>query len=461
MGLTPTRKIATGAILATTAALLTAVGIAAAPNGSAAVGCGVLFDDFNYSSHSDAALSQRGWSIRSNAGGPGVAGAGWRADNVSFPTVDGQQVAQLKAVTDGTAAGTSHAEMSQSNRRFLEGTYLARIKFSDAPAGGADGDHVNQTFYTISPLAAPKDPNYSEMDFSEYLPNGGWGDAAPTDYQTTWYTYVADPWYADNQHSQQSRSIDGWHDVMATVSGGHVKYYIDGALVGDHSGKFYPRQNMSIDFNQWFIDLAGHTGGTSTYLESVDYVYHAKKQVLSPAQATAAINGYRSAGRAYTDDIASSDDCDPGTPPVGNPPPPAPTTPPVNPPTSGATMLQSNFSGRCIDIPGGRADAGVLLEQWECNNGDNQKWSFQADGTLRAMGKCMDPAGGALANGTPVQLAACNTNPVQRFTLTAARTLVNVSSGRCVDVKDWNGSNGAALQLWDCAGGANQIWGKL
>jgi hypothetical protein len=454
MGLTPTRKIAIGATLAATAAALTGIGIAAAPSSSAAAGCGVLFDDFNYSSRTDAALGQRGWSIRSSSGGPGVAGARWLADNVSFPTVDGQKVAQLKAVTDGTAGGTSHAEFSQSNRRFFEGTYLARIKFSDAPASGSDGDHVNQTFYTISPLAAPMDPTYSELDFSEYLPNGGWGEPGPINYQTSWYTYVADPWYADNQHSQQARSINGWHDVMATVSGGHVKYYIDGALVGDHSGKVYPRQNMSIDFNQWFIDLAGHAGGTSTYLQSVDYVYHAKKQVLSPAQATAAINGFRSAGSAHADSVVTTNDCDPGVPPATNPPTTAP-------PASGATMLQSNFSGRCIDIPGAQANAGALLQMWDCNGSDAQKWAFQPDGTLRAMGKCMDPAGGALANGTPIQLADCNANPVQRFTLTSARTLVNVSSGRCVDIKDWNGSNGAALQLWDCAGTANQIWGKI
>ena len=450
MGLKPNRKIVIGTTLATAAAALTGLGIASAPSSSAAVGCGVLFDDFNYTSRTDAALSQRGWRIRTNAGGPGVSGASWLADNVSFPTVDRQKVAQLRAATNGTAGGTSHAEFSQSNRRFFEGTYLARIKFSDAPASGSDGDHVNQTFYTISPLAAPMDPTYSELDFSEYLPNGGWGEAGPINYQTTWYTYVADPWYADNQHSQQARSINGWHDVMATVSGGHVKYYIDGALVGDHSGKYYPRQNMSIDFNQWFIDLAGHAGGTSTYLQSVDYLYHAKRQVLSPAQATAAINGYRSSGATHTDSIATTNDCDPGVPP-GTEPPPA----------SGATMLQSNFSGRCIDIPGGQPNAGALLQMYDCNNSDAQRWSSESDGTLRAMGKCMDPAGGALANGTPIQLANCNTNPVQRFTLTSARTLVNVSSGRCVDIKDWNGSNGAALQLWDCCGTANQIWGRI
>ncbi|WP_229075900.1 ricin-type beta-trefoil lectin domain protein [Actinoplanes sp. DH11] len=458
MGLTRTRKIAIGTTLAATVATFTGIGVAAAPQSSAAVGCGVLFDDFNYASRTDAALGQRGWSIRSNAGGPGVAGARWLADNVSFPTVDGQKVAQLRAVTDGTAGGTSHAEFSQSNRRFFEGTYLARIKFADAPVSGPDGDHVNQTFYTISPLAAPRDPMYSEMDFSEYLPNGGWGDPGPVNYQTTWYTYVADPWYADNQHSQQSRSLNGWHDVMATVSGGHVKYYIDGTLVGDHSGKVYPRQNMSIDFNQWFIDLAGHTGGgASTYLQSVDYVYHAKKQVLSPAQAAAAINGYRSGNTTHADSVVTTNDCDPGVPPGTNPP----TTPPTTPPASGATMLQSNFSGRCIDIPNAQANAGVRLQTWDCNGTDAQKWTFAADGTVRAMGKCMDPAGGALTGGTPIQLADCNANPVQRFTLTSARTLVNVSSGRCVDIKDWVGSNGAALQLWDCAGTANQIWGKI
>jgi hypothetical protein len=319
-----TRTITIGATVAATTGALAAFGIASAPSSSAATACGVLFDDFSYSSRTDPALSQHGWSIRTEEGGPGVPGAGWRADNVSFPTVDGQRVAQLAARTDGTAAGTSHAEFSLSNRRFLEGTYLARIKFADAPATGPDGDHVNQTFYTISPLAAPMDPTYSEIDFSEYLPNGGWGEAGPINYQTTWYTYVPDPWYADNQHSQQARSIAGWHDVMATVAGGHVKYYIDGALVGDHSGKVYPRQNMSIDFNQWLIDLTGRpAGGTSVWQESVDYVFHAKKQVLTPAQASAAVATYRSAGTTHTDNVVATGDCTAGNPPE----PPATASP--------------------------------------------------------------------------------------------------------------------------------------
>ncbi|WP_030438661.1 glycoside hydrolase family 16 protein [Actinoplanes subtropicus] len=125
-----------------------------------------------------------------------------------------------------------------------------------------------------------------------------------------------------------------------------------------------------------------------------------------------------------------------------------------------ASALKSNFSGRCIDIPGANPVDGARLQMYDCNGTAAQQWTFNSDGTLRAMGKCMDPAGGALTNGTPIQLVTCNGNPVQRFTLSAAGDLVDVSANRCVDVKDWNSANGAALQLWDCAGTSNQKWTK-
>src|SRR5689334_2903793 len=105
------------------AAGLTTAGVGAARPAQAAVTCGVLFDDFAYSSPADPAFAQRGWHVRTNAGGPGVPGATWSAGNVSFPVVDGQTVARLQASTNGTAGGTSHAEMSLSDRRFFEGTY--------------------------------------------------------------------------------------------------------------------------------------------------------------------------------------------------------------------------------------------------------------------------------------------------------------------------------------------------
>ncbi|GAA1647493.1 glycoside hydrolase family 16 protein [Actinoplanes couchii] len=127
-------------------------------------------------------------------------------------------------------------------------------------------------------------------------------------------------------------------------------------------------------------------------------------------------------------------------------------------PTPTGSALKSNLNGRCIDIPSGNTADGTRLQMYDCNGLAPQKWTFNSDGTLRAMGKCMDPAGGALANGTPIQLVTCNGNPVQRFTLSGAGDLVNISANRCVDIVENNSANGARLQLWDCAGTANQKW---
>jgi hypothetical protein len=305
---------------------------AGAPSASAA-DCGQLFDDFSYGSSSDAALTAHGWTPRSYAGGPGVPGATWSPDNITFPTADGQKVMQLTASTDGTGAGTGHAELYSTQKRYFEGTYASRVRFTDTPTGGADGDHINETFFTISPLNGDLDPTYSELDISEYLPNGGWGETGPINYQTTWYTYRNEPWYADNTHSEQRSSLNGWHDLVATVANGHVIYYIDGVQVGDHSGHFYPRQTMTINWNLWFIDTAAHSGGRSTYVQQVDWVLFAKNRVLTPAQVSSSAAAYRSGGTTFTDTVDATGGCTnpPTTPPTTTPPASPPTTPPTNP----------------------------------------------------------------------------------------------------------------------------------
>jgi hypothetical protein len=341
-------------VLASAIALLGAagaVGIAAtAPTASAAEStCGYLFDDFNYNSSGDSTLTSHGWVPRSYAGGPGVSGATWSPNSITFPTSDGQKVMQLTASTDGTGSGTNQAELYSSQKRYLDGTYASRIKFTDTPASGADGDHVNETFFTISPLNGDLDPNYSELDFSEYLPNGGWGETGPINYQTSWYTYRNDPWYADNVHSEERQSFNGWHDLVIQVAKGHIVYFIDGVQVGDHSGKFYPRQTMTINWNLWFIDTAAHTGGLSTYNEQVDYLLFAKNQVLTPAQATAQAAAYRAAGNTFTDTVDSAGPCTTPTTSPTTPPTTTPTTPPTTPPTgpsatSCAAAAEWNFN---------------------------------------------------------------------------------------------------------------------
>jgi hypothetical protein len=260
----------------------------------------VLFDDFAYTSSGDPKIAQRGWTVRSGGGGPGVPDAVWDPALVTFPTVGGNQVLQLESSNNGSSA--RQTEMYHQ-RKFFEGTYGARVFFTDTPARGIDGDNVVQTFFTITPLNAPMDPDYGEMDF-EYLPNGGWGEPSNILYTTTWETYQPDPWVADNIHTEQRTSFAGWHDLVIQVASGRVRYYIDGNLFADHGDRYYPETPMSINFNLWFISggLVGQPGDRA-YREQVDWLYFAENEVVSPDQVRTRVNGYRTAGVDHVDTV--------------------------------------------------------------------------------------------------------------------------------------------------------------
>jgi hypothetical protein len=345
----------------------------AATTPAAAASCGAFYDDFSYSSRTDAAFSSNGWVARSESGGPGVAGAAWSADNITFPTVDGQKVAQLTSSTDGSSSGTVQSELRSSQLRFQDGTYASRIKFQDTPASGSDGDHINETYFVIGPPQRYNyDPQYSELDFSEYLPNGGWGVSGPIDYETSWNGYQEDPWDPRNAHSSQNGSLDGWHTLVSQVGGGHVKYYIDGTLVGDHtvddqthSLPVYPRVPMTLSYNLWFIDTAGHAGGTSTYKESVDWTYYAKNATLTPDQAVTQANAVRGSGSSHQDTLSTT--CTtPTTPPTTTPPT---TTPPTTPPTTAPTTAPPTGPANCANAPAWDWSTVYLAGQTVTHNG--------------------------------------------------------------------------------------------
>ncbi len=261
----------------------------------------VLFDDFSYTTSSDSRISQRGWTVRSGGGGPGVPGAVWDPALVTFPTVSGSKVLQLESSNNGSSARQTEL---YHQRKFFEGTYAARVRFSDTPVRGVDGDNVVQTFFTITPLNAPLDPSYGELDF-EYLPNGGWGEPSSILFQTTWETYQAEPWIADNIHTEQRTSFAGWHDLVIQVSGGRVRYFVDGAMFADHGDRYYPETPMSINFNLWFISggLVGAPGDRA-YQQQVDWVLFTKNQVLSPDQVRSRVAGYRASATEHLDTVS-------------------------------------------------------------------------------------------------------------------------------------------------------------
>lgn len=255
----------------------------------------VLFDDFKYTDAKQ--LEQHGWIIRSAPGWPGVPGATW--GGISLP---GDGTVRMTSSTDGTPANTHQTQLCQQ-RKFLDGTYAARVRFTDAPAGGPTGDQIVETFYMISPIKKALDPVYGETDF-EYLPNGGWGKTGPTMFFTTWYTFQLEPWIADNVSNNVSGALGGWHTLVAQLGNGTVTYYIDGKQQAQHTGKFYPRSIMSLNFNLWFVRTGMIAGNdTRTYIEDIDWVYHRANKVIAPDAVEAEVAKFREQQVAFRDTV--------------------------------------------------------------------------------------------------------------------------------------------------------------
>src|SRR5690606_1644032 len=148
---------------------------------------GVLFDTFDYLGAKDPALFKHGWLVRTSKGGPGIEST-WSADGVTFPgdeeALEGGQVLQLRASTDGTEAGTKQASLGTAASKFREGTCGGRMRRSGRQAPGEAGDHVNQSFYAIG----GKGSMSSELD-NEYMPNAGWGRPRHKLDTVTWYDH--------------------------------------------------------------------------------------------------------------------------------------------------------------------------------------------------------------------------------------------------------------------------------
>lgn len=293
-----------GAVVAVAAAVVVP-GADARPDarGAARAVARTLFDDFSYARRDQ--LGRQGWIVRTEAGWPGIRGARWSADNVTLvadPLRRGNRLLRMSSWTDGTPEGTSQTQVCHA-RKYREGTYAARVRFHDAPSRGLDVDQVVETFYAISPLEAPFDPDYSELDW-EYLPNAGWGAPPATLFVTSWETARLEPWFADNVFTTRTASLDGWHTLVLQVVGGTVVYFLDGSHLATHDARYYPEVPMSIDFNLWFIDGGLYAGGSSRrWDEEIDWVFHRAGVALTPGQVAVEVRRLRRAKVAFRDTV--------------------------------------------------------------------------------------------------------------------------------------------------------------
>ncbi|MEV6524468.1 RICIN domain-containing protein [Longispora sp. NPDC051575] len=94
----------------------------------------------------------------------------------------------------------------------------------------------------------------------------------------------------------------------------------------------------------------------------------------------------------------------------------------AGPVTSGGTYeVALSGTGQALDVPGGATAPGTRLIVWAWHGGDNQRWTFTANGD-------------------------------------GSYAIRNVKSGLCVDVDGAGTAAGAAVLQWTCTGTANQRW---
>lgn len=269
----------------------------------------VFFDDFSYGSTAEM-WREGGWTPRSQNGHPGVSGASWSPEGLSLqddPEQRGNRLLRLRAQTDGTGPGTQQSQMCHQ-RKYLEGTYAARVRFRDLPSAGVDGDPVIQTFYVVSPLRYDFDPEFSELDW-EYLPNGGWGSEKTRIYGITWQTVKLEPWTPYHQQHQEHGSLDGWHVLMMQILDGRTRLFIDGRQVAEQGGRNYPVVPMSINFNLWFSPggLLPASREARVWEQDVDWVFHARNTRLSPEQVMAEVAALRQGGTRRVDRVPAAE----------------------------------------------------------------------------------------------------------------------------------------------------------
>lgn len=137
--------------------------------------------------------------------------------------------------------------------------------------------------------------------------------------------------------------------------------------------------------------------------------------------------------------------------------------------------VQTVQSGKCLRVEGGSKANFARVEQRTCKNGGTQRWrlapvplGWYPGGYSEVYqivnvnsGRCLDLRDWNLSDGAVVQQFGCHGGKNQMFTLHRVGSSDNYSvravyGGRCLDITAGSKADGAKLQLWDCHGGKNQ-----
>lgn len=382
----------------------------------AAVGDVVWSQEFNGAAGS--APDGSVWSYDTGAGGWGNAELQNYTTSRANSALDGAGNLVITARREGDGSYTSARLQSNDKFEVRYGRVEARIQV-------ARGQGIWPAFWMLgADFPATSWPSSGEIDIMEIV-----GKEPHRAHGT-----VHGPGYSGGagitgtyQHPQGWAFADDFHTFAVDWAPGSITWYVDGQ-------RYHQVTRASVGANPWVFDKAyflilnlavggqwpGYPDATTQFPQQmkVDYV-----RVYD--------NGSGTGGGGGTG----------GALPTG----------------TGTIRVADSL---CLDVPWAQTHNGNPVQVVGCNGNAAQSWTRGADGTIRALGKCLDVAGGDRVNGTAVQLWDCNGTGAQKWTYdSAARTLRNPQSGRCLDAKGGNPVfDGQKVNIWDCHGAANQRW---
>jgi hypothetical protein len=112
----------------------------------------------------------------------------------------------------------------------------------------------------------------------------------------------------------------------------------------------------------------------------------------------------------------------------------------------------------CLDDANDSTTAGNKIQLWTCRGDAAQTWIAEPSGAIQlGASSCLDTTGGTIP-GTKVVLEPCNGGSSQTWTHGSNDSLVQQSTGMCLDDNAGNTTNGTAMQIWTCNNGNNQAW---
>ncbi|UAA40240.1 ricin-type beta-trefoil lectin domain protein [Paraneptunicella aestuarii] len=125
------------------------------------------------------------------------------------------------------------------------------------------------------------------------------------------------------------------------------------------------------------------------------------------------------------------------------------------------TIHSVQNTGLCLSDDNTSYGNGSNIEMRYCNNGNEQKFVYSAEGQLRIKGNdkyCVDYSSGSADNGDKMHLWDCDGGNSEKWAITPNGQFKNRDKNytHCIDIPGGSPYNGQRLQIYSCHSGSNQ-----